>query len=83
MENQRKRCDGCETFKVKVGAHDFTCRHMTPGYFEPNGEYKRCEVCRKWAEEKGVTSDFWCRHNIHRSQRTRWKVDGYNLISNT
>ncbi len=66
MESQRKRCDVCAAFEAKVGAHDFTCRHMIPGYIEPNGECKRCEVCRKWAEGKGVTSDFWCRHNKHR-----------------
>ncbi len=55
------QCDNCEKFKEK-GLGDFICRHMR-GYKEAPCRIKRCSDCESWRSEKGITSDFWCKHN--------------------
>ena len=67
-----RRCTGCEAWRVKVGTGDFVCRHMNPNHKEPSRMYKRCRDCRSWAEHKGVTKDFWCKHY-------KWKFSAYKL----
>ena len=69
-KHKPRRCDGCEKWKVKVGAGDFICRHMNPNYKEPSGDYKRRDDCRSWASWKGITKDFWCKHN-------KWRLAAY------
>ncbi len=49
-------------FRKEKGLGDFICHHMR-GYKEAPCHIKRCFDCEMWRSEKGITSDFWCKHN--------------------